>query len=98
MCEAISNTPLLHRHRKHITMWVCELGGAGEAFFTFLEKRKNEEKGRRELKELANLQRLTRLPRKPSWLLGFKRRELAVKRFDPRPPPCAKYQKSIFIP
>jgi len=82
-------------------MRVCEAGGAGEAFFTFLEKRKKEEKGRRELKKLANLDRLHRLPRKPAWLLSFKRGALAVKRFNPRqnkPKPCAKSQKTNVNP
>lgn len=84
MCEASSYTSLLHRHRKQATMRVCEVGGAGEVFFNFSEKRKKEEKGRRELKELTVLPRLPRLPRKPPWLLGFKRGASAVKRFNPR--------------
>jgi hypothetical protein len=74
-------------------MRVCEAGGASEAFFTFLEKRKMEEKGRRGLKELAVLHRLHRMPRKPAWLMGFQRMTLAVTRFNPRqnnPPPCTK--------
>jgi hypothetical protein len=64
-------------------MRVCDVGGAGEAFFNFSEKRKKEEKGRRELKELTVLPRLPRLHRKPPWLLGFKRGVSAVKRFNP---------------
>jgi len=44
MFEANSNASLLHRYRRLATMRVCEAGGAGESFFTFLEKRKKEEK------------------------------------------------------
>jgi hypothetical protein len=82
-------------------MRVCEVGGAGEVFFNFSEKRKKEEKGRRELKELTVLPRLPRLPRKPPWLLGFKRGASAVKRINPRQkkfPICGNYQETSFNP
>ena len=59
-------------------MRVCDVGDASEAFLIFFEKRKKEEKGRRELKELSILHRLPRQPRKRAWLLGFKRGALAV--------------------
>jgi hypothetical protein len=62
---------------------------------------KEERKEMAEGKELAIYPRLPRLPRKPAWLLDFKRRALAVKRLNPRqnnPNPCAQSQKTSVNP
>ena len=58
MCDTQNNSPLPHCYSKQARMLLCEASDAGEAFFTFLEKRKKEEKRVREGKELSILNRL----------------------------------------